>query len=340
MFFKSTKNELLADVTIPSLFFDMYIPIASGNQIKVFLMGYKEAFFNDYLTKVDNSTISNNLGITKEEIDEAWSFWEMMGVVKIHDKNNKYLIEFLDIKQEYLKNKYEIDFDKEENSEDVVDEDFNYFDEVEKISQRLLTPNEKLDILEAMKNYNISPEMLIAAFESAVGDTGRIKSVNYVISIMKSWFDDSIDSIEKLDFKKEDRRERRGIYKLILNNLGIYNRMSTKPEEKIIDKWLDEFDMNPEMLELACSKSINAANPTIVYINGIIEKWYKKGIKTPEQAHEDDRRFNEEKQKRSTKPKSGKENTAKVETKFHNFNSRITKQYTSKELMEIAKKNR
>ena len=106
MFYRTIKNELYSDVTIPSLFLDMYIPIASGDQLKVFLLGYREAYFYRGRAKEDlnNETIATTLSISEEEVMDAWRFWEDMGVVKIHTgPNDTISIEFLDIKYDHIK---------------------------------------------------------------------------------------------------------------------------------------------------------------------------------------------------------------------------------------------
>src|SRR5699024_4813396 len=104
MFFKSIGDENYSDVMIPSLFFDLYIPIANGNQIKVYLLGYKSAFLyrGFHSDEMDNQAMANIIGITEDEVISAWKFWENMGIIKIHNRDDEVAIEFLDIKTEYL----------------------------------------------------------------------------------------------------------------------------------------------------------------------------------------------------------------------------------------------
>src|SRR3712207_3762582 len=165
MFYRTVKNELYSDITLPSLFLDMFIPIASGDQLKVFLLGYREAFFYNGLSReeLDNQTIANSLNLTEEQVVDAWKFWENMGVVKIHNgiSTDSVSIEFLDIRYEHLKVHANIDSDSDdEEIENSSDDDYlNMFEEIEARSGRIFTPNEKLEIMEAIESFDLNCEL-------------------------------------------------------------------------------------------------------------------------------------------------------------------------------------
>ena len=105
MFFKTIEDETYNDISIPSIFFDMFMPIASGDQVKIYLLAYREAYFNNGLNRGDltNEVIASTLGISEQEVVEAWRFWENMGAVKIHSIDGKMLVEFLDIKADHIR---------------------------------------------------------------------------------------------------------------------------------------------------------------------------------------------------------------------------------------------
>ncbi|WP_101773876.1 DnaD domain protein [Peptostreptococcus faecalis] len=342
MFFKSIVDEIYNDVTIPSIFFDMYIPIADGNQIKVYLLGYKSAFFYNGMQsdELDNKTISNVIGITEEEVISAWKFWESMGVVKIHNPHEKFLVEFLDIKSQYLKTHSQ---DPEEDSiVETAQEASSYayidmYNKIEDISGRLLTPNEKIEIMNSLNEYEMSPELAVIAFEKAAEENGRIKSVNYVTAILKSWFDNSIKTVEDIEYRESERDEKFQNYKIIFKNLG-FNRTPTSYEKEVIDKWFYKYEMNLDLVLKACSKSINTSNPNIKYFDKIISSWYEKGIKTVEDVELEDEKFAKDKSSKShLSKKTIKTNIANKKTKFHNFNQSISDKYSDDELNKIVR---
>lgn len=83
-----------------------------------------------------------------------------------------------------------------------------------------------------------------------------------------------------------------------------------------------KYNFSPELISYACSKSINTPNPSISYINGIIENWYSKDITTLEDVKKEEEEFRANKQKEITK--------TKTETKNHNYNNNYNKDRTPK----------
>ena len=53
-------------------------------------------------------------------------------------------------------------------------------------------------------------------------------------------------------------------------------------------RWLDEWHFTPQMLRLAYDACVDATGKySFPYINKVLDRWQKKGIRTPEQARED-----------------------------------------------------
>ncbi|WAW14884.1 DnaD domain-containing protein [Peptostreptococcus equinus] len=351
MFFRSKTKELYNDILVPSLFLDMYLPICTGNQLKVYLLGYREAlFFNGINNRnIDNKEISKILNISIDEVLEAWIFWERMGVIKIHDKDQKNIIEFIDLKTEYLKshnNDGISDEDDNINKSNDIDSSIetyssqnlvNMYENIEAISARPLTPNERLDLLNAIEKYNIDSQLVVHAFESVARETGRIKSIKYIIAILKSWFDNSIKTKEDLMIYEKNRSEKNDIYRVIFSNLG-FNRMPTSYEKETIDTWFEDYHMSMEMVMKACSKSINTPNPNIKYLDKIISNWYNSGIRTLEDVEKEDIAYAKKKaEKTQYKANPSKSSSSQKRTKFHNFKPSLTGKYSNEELNNLIK---
>lgn len=343
MFFKSIGDENYSDVMIPSLFFDLYIPIANGNQIKVYLLGYKSAFLyrGFHSDEMDNQAMANIIGITEDEVISAWKFWENMGIIKIHNRDDGLAIEFLDIKTEYL-SKHTRSKSSKENLDNTLDtassfEYVNMYNKIEKIAGRVLTPPEKIDILDSLKLYDFETDIAVKAFERAAEDNGRIKSVKYVIGIMKSWFDNSVKSEEDIEFLEESRSDKKENYKTVFRALG-FNRTPTEFEKEAIDRWVFEYKMSMDVILKACSKSVNTSNPNIRYFDKIITSWHEKGINSIEAIELEDKKFAQSRSKKQNiKNKSTSYSSPKIKTKFHNFKQRDTGEYSDEELDKLLR---
>lgn len=350
MFFKSSGSSMFKDITIPAMFIDMYVPIADGNQLKVYLFGYKSAFFFNGRENqtLDDKQIANAIGISEKEVEEAWKFWESMGIVKIHDNDGNKEIEFLDIYAETIQKLYgeDVDSDKEEenneeNSSNPSDPnlDFivessskpdgkNMLEKIEEITGRVLTPSERISLLSTLEEYNMENELAVYAFEKAHKD-GSGKSMSYILGILKSWNQKGFTTLRDAQMESEESRNRNSIYDTIMKSLGLY-RSPTVYERRIMDDWIEKYHMSMEMIDEACSKSLNIQNPNIKYIDGVIKKWAEKGISTKEQIGEFE--------KLQKKDKEGSQNInygrPQVKTKFHNFEQQVTGKYKDEEIIK------
>ena len=197
------------------------------------------------------------------------------------------------------------------------------FNSINKIIGRPLAPSENIKILELINEYNLTPDLVVYAYEySKEQKNGNPKPINYVESVLRGWYDANIISVEDAKNSFVARKDRYSIYRSVLNQLGFSNRQPTDSEKEIIDIWIDKYNFSPELISYACSKSINTPNPSISYINGIIENWYSKDITTLEDVKKEEEEFRANKQKEITK--------TKTETKNHNYNNNYNKDRTPK----------
>ena len=74
------KDIFLHRTKIENLFISEYLPDAPGDYVKVFLFGLMHA---QYDLKADRSELSKRLGLSEDEIAEAWIYWESRGLVRI-----------------------------------------------------------------------------------------------------------------------------------------------------------------------------------------------------------------------------------------------------------------
>ncbi|MFO7887327.1 MAG: hypothetical protein R6U59_03335, partial [Eubacteriales bacterium] len=104
-FYKEKQKMDLGNTNFENIFINDFMPQADGLFVKVYILGYK--YSEDVEDDFSNISISKNLNISEEEIDEAWSYWEEQGIVRKHYKDTgRYDIEFLNLKQLYVEKVY------------------------------------------------------------------------------------------------------------------------------------------------------------------------------------------------------------------------------------------
>ena len=76
MFFKEVNEIDLGETTIANIFIDIFMPMANGLYVKVYLLGYRQACDPNSNPKFDNNSIAKNLNIPLSDVIDAWKFWQ------------------------------------------------------------------------------------------------------------------------------------------------------------------------------------------------------------------------------------------------------------------------
>lgn len=338
MTFKLQQEKIdFGNTSIENIFINDFMPVAKGDFVKVYLLGFKYAM--DGEINFSNETISKNMGISLEEVNEAWNYWKNQGIVNINsDNQNNPEIEFINLKQFYVENIYrylpkesklhnerqetKTDFDMliEANKSQPIKDMFR---EIELTLGRLITPNEKRNILDWIANYSATPEIITETFKYSV-EKKNIKSMKYVETLLAAWFDNNIHDKEALTKYLDDKRKNFNYYSTVKKHLGFDGRQLTLSEKKIIDVWVDQWGFSMEMIIHALSFSSKTSNPNLNYFNTILENWYKSGFKRIEDLTKQ-QKFQSKYNKNNSKTP-------------HNFEQQYNK-LSEEELEDMARKN-
>ncbi|AOY75340.1 DnaD domain protein [Clostridium formicaceticum] len=349
-FIKTTTSIDLGDTPIENIFIDVYMPIANGTFVKVYLLGYKYACDGDINKSINNTNIAKNLNIPLSDVLAAWDFWESKKIIKKIPISSEdewdYSVEFLNLKQLYIDNNYKsLQALSQEDVEPTsyscstrelieankVPEIKQMFIEINKIINRSLVPNEKMQILEWFHQYNIDPPLVIKAY-SYCRHKKNVRNVKYVAGVIRNWYDQNITTVEQLQEHLSKQGERYSLYDRVFKAMGFMYREPSEAEMKIMDKWVDNHLFSIDIILKACENCSKTSNPNINYIDSILSDWHKKGIKKV-----DDLDIEKEKQKEQKKeplPISSPKPQHKIKTKFHLSESRGSR-YDAKELEEL-----
>lgn len=345
-----TTDMDLGDTPIENIFINDYMPMADGTSVKVYLLGFKYAHDRDHKIEVNNGTIAKHLRIPLEDVLRAWDFWETKGIIeKIYvdrGEHYNYRVKFLNLKQLYIKNNRGLFSEEKPKKAEVkykiTEKDLvevnqmpsinNMFNTIDDTIKRQTIPNEKERILSWMYDFNMNPDVIEEAFRFSVEKKG-VRNINYVEGIIRNWYDEGLTNMEALVESFKEKDERYYMYKKILQGIGMKSNIVTDAQKSMMNIWIDEYKYSLEMILKACEKSVNTTNPSLNYINGIIESWYKKGIRVFEDIEEKDTK--EEVQYKNNRVYPSKNVNNK--TKFHNF-KQTTEGYTKDRLEKASSK--
>lgn len=343
MFFYKEENDIdFGETTIPNIFIDIYMPMGDGLYTKVYLLAYRQVCSSIPDPKFDNNSIARILEVPLSDVINAWKFWEKQNIIKMHKNDSPdfydYSIEFLDLKRLYVENLQVNTSSIKSNSDRIVSAGENpsitkMFNSINRIIGRFLDPSEKLRILDIREKFNVSPDVIVYAYETAKqSNNGTPKNLNYVEGILRNWYDLGLYTVEDIEKNIVNDKKRYDMYKLIFKSLGFHRNPGTE-EKRIMDTWIDKYNMDIEVILEACSKSKNTTNPSISYINGIIEKYKNNNVKTLDDIKKLEEEFNQKKQQQKSTT-SNNNTVPKVKTRFHNINETF-RNYSPDELERL-----
>jgi DnaD/phage-associated family protein len=339
----------LQDTPVENLFLDLYMPMAPGDYVKVYLLGYRYSLQATEGKRFTSHTIANNLNLPAEEVARAWQYWEEKNLVRLvpsGDTTEEPVVEFLSLKTLHLKHAG-LTFPVAETNKpapasyaatpaDLLEvhekEGFRqFFEKIDRLLQRALVPNEEMQILEWLHHYKVDKQVVIMAFQYAVLQKD-VRSLPYVAGIIRNWVDEGLSSPELVQAFLDKMQLRYRQHNTVFKSLGFHGRLPSEAESRIMDAWFDQYHFSMEMILKACDFSAGTAKPSIKYINGILERWHQDGLQTPEAV---------DRQEKLRREKTGSVENREVssvrqakKTGFHLPESR-GKDYTNEELEKI-----
>ena len=119
---------------------------------------------------------------------------------------------------------------------------------------------------------------------------GRLPTIHQIEKEAEVWANNEILSFEQAEEYIVRQKQRRDEANRVKQALGIRDRELSKTEKKYIASWLD-LGYDAESLAIAYDRTVtNAGGLKWAYMNKIVLSWNEKGLKTPEEIEEKDRR--------------------------------------------------
>ena len=305
------KNTQLNFTPVSNVFIENYMPKARGEFIKVYLLLLKYNTSSE--PGVNCSILASSLNLLESDVMNALDYWNEEGVIKLTsiDKLNNFSIEFLPLSDEHIQNS-NINILDALNNTNTTD----MLRDIEKIISRPLSSKEMEMYLSWQKDFSFSSELILLIIEYCASK-GK-SDARYIEKVALSWHDMNIKTIsEAQNFIKQTEDKWIKIRK-ILSYLGIKNTEIMKPQQDLLEKWINIYKFDIPLIQKAsdiCFERLNRAD--FKYIDGILTKWYQSNIKTLE-----DVALKDKKTKNSyIKSKNISTNTTR-ESSFNNFEPR------------------
>lgn len=192
----------LETTAIENIFLTEVLPMAEGNALKVYLLGYRYACDPEAHARFGHEALARHLGLSLQEVLDAWQFWADRGLIKKTDisanDSQVFSVEFISLRQLYVENNFKPRHEAPQRSKAPSTERLTeslrepvlkkMFKDIEGLMGRPLEPNDCLEILGWIDALPIEPQGIVKAFEFVVREK-NIRNIKYTGTVVRSWCD-------------------------------------------------------------------------------------------------------------------------------------------------------
>ena len=272
---KLEQNELsmlFSSTNLPDVFITEYLSESPGDYIKVYLY---ILFLSKYGKDVKLNDLSKKISLPLPTIQAAIKYWEDAEVIT--KKGTGYIVN--NIQEIELNKLYSPKITISKESIQNMEKDKSRSSAIEAINtmffQGIMSPSWYSDIDLWFKKYEFDEEVMIALFSYCFNKSALHK--NYVKAVADAWHGNNIKTSSDLEDYDENNEKIKKVKKNICKKLGL-SRNLTQYEEAYIEKWLQEYKYDLEIIELALKKTTSKSNPNFDYIDKIISDWYDRKL--------------------------------------------------------------
>ena len=242
------KNKHINFTPVSNIFIEKYMPNARGEFVKVYLLLLKYNVAGEM--GVSSSIISANLNILESDVINAINYWNDEGVIELVpiDKMGNFNIEFIDLSKEDKTQNKEVNLLEALNNNSRKD----MLADIERLLGRPLSPVEMTNYLSWEEDYNLSTELTLLLLEYYI-QRGKT-DYRYLNKIAQSWHEMKITTLEQAQHYITMNEDKWAKIRHILKYLGINNTEIMKPQEKMLEKWIMEFNFPIPVIEEACNR--------------------------------------------------------------------------------------
>jgi len=265
-------SMLFSSTNLPDVFITEYLSQAPGDYIKVYLY---MLFLSKYNKDIKLNDLSKKIAVPLNIIQEAIKYWEEAEIIT--KKGTGYIVN--NIQEIELNKLYSPKLTVSKETIQNMEKDKSRSSAIEAINsmffQGIMSPSWYSDIDLWFKKYEFDEEVMIALFRYCFEKSALHK--NYVKAVADAWHGNNIKTFSDLEEYDENNEKIKKLKKTISKKLGL-TRNLTEYEEGYIEKWLQEYKYNLDVIELALKKTTTKSNPNFSYIDTILTDWHDRKL--------------------------------------------------------------
>ena len=304
---EKNRNIFLYTSRIENLFISEFMPDAPGDYVKVFLLGLMYAQYDEVM---DSRKIAIVLGLSEDEVEEAWIYWASRGVIRrrVELSDDGIETESIEILSQ-IGNLYgrspetepaeeapeteahtgtpeELSEDQAETEADIYEslDDMDYEDaESERMTDKVLR-----DIY--LKYQEVTGRTVSRQETGKIADAVKVYgikpeifdfaidycadlekySIDYIFKVALRWTEEGCETVAEAKALLDKHSKRNSYYSQVFRALG-FNRLAAPADRELMDRWFDEMEYSIGEVLDACKAAAGLRDPNLRYVNKVLE---------------------------------------------------------------------
>lgn len=240
-FLYSKEYSLNAFTDVENVFISEYLPISSGNAVKVYLYGL-------FLCKNGGeaktiSDFSKAVMMSETEVVDCFKYWEEFGLLEVLSEE-PFNVNYLPVKSVFAGKPRKIKTEKYTDFSKALQTI---------ISARMISTNEFSEYFNVMETYSIKPDAMLMIVKYCVDLKGEQIGYKYISTVAKDFGKREINTAEKVERELSTYVLHTGEITKILKALSS-KRQPDIEDLKYLNKWTKELNFETENIVFAASK--------------------------------------------------------------------------------------
>ena len=324
---KNKRKNIFANISVSEIFILKYMKDMPQEVVKLYMyLLYIEA----NQINIEIETISKEINISLKDVKASLDYLQEKGLIimmeegfYIVDLQEKEVMELYTPKVTANKDMLESNQKKNNKREKTIND----------IESMYFAGNMKAEwykkIILWFEKYNFSNEAMLGIFSHCFSD--EVKPIAYVETVVKSMADKGVITINDLSKQIVNYDKKSKIIKFVKTELNLHKAL-TKPQERIVEKWIFDYNYDKEQIKLVIDKTINAQSVGFNYLDKIITEWYQQGLKTAEEILKYEKE-NKEKLEEKKKEKNNRKSTNNIAS--NNIENREQRKYEDFQVFDL-----
>lgn len=237
----SKEGSSSAFTDVENSFITEYLPVASGDAVKVYLYG----LFLCRNPEFDQSVcdIAKSLNMSEDDVKDCFTFWEEFGLLSVLSKD-PYSVQYNSVKhsfgakpRKYKAEKY-TEFSKGLQA---------------LLPDRMISTGEFSEYFNIMETYSIKPDAMLMIVKYCTDKKGGGISYRYVSKVAKDFGARGIITVEKVEKELSSYVIKTAVIEQILKAMSL-RRQPDYEDAQYLKKWTQELSFDAENIVFAASK--------------------------------------------------------------------------------------